>query len=130
VRHTQWTEWDYVLLEAAETIEMLESPATGQLRTLSEDPDVYWEIDYRVDYAAQELERFHKEHDTEPGVNLFLTNPQKREGKPFWTVSDWLDNIEEGNPRIEREAPDGSHAPNPEDLIALMERRRKAASAE
>ena len=125
VRHTQWTEWDYILLEAHETIEMIQSADTQQLRTLSEDPDVQWDIAYRVDYGAQELERHNKDHETEPGVRFYLTNPRKPNGEPFWSVSDWLDDIEKGDPVIERGAPEGGHAPDPADLIALMERRRK-----
>jgi hypothetical protein len=130
LRDTQWIEWDYALLEACETIKMLESPSSGQMRNLSEDPDVYWEIDYRVDYGAQELDRFHKDNEPEPGVNVYLTNPQKRNGEPFWTLTDWLDNIEKGSPQIDRNAPEGAQGPSPEDLLALQERRRKAASAE
>ena len=130
LRHTQWTEWDYLLLEACETIKMLASPQSGQLRTLAEDPDVFWEIGYRVDYGAQELHRHEEEHGHEHGVTFFLTNPKKRGGGEFWTVSEWLEDIESGDPRIERDAPEGGHAPSPAELAEIMERRRRAASAD
>jgi hypothetical protein len=129
-RHTQWTEWDYVLLEAHETIKMLQSPMSGQMRNISEDPEVSWEIGYRVDYGLQELERFEKENEPEPGVQFFLTNPTKRDGKPFWTVTEWLEDIEKGDPVIDRSAPDGAHAPTPEELAEIRARRLREASAE
>lgn len=126
VRDTQWTEWDYVLLETCETIKMLRSPQSGQLRTLAEDPDVFWEVDYRVDYASQELDHHEKDHEPEPGVSLFVTNPHKRNGEPFWTVSEWLEDIEKGSPQIDRAAPEGARPPNADEMAALLERRRKA----
>lgn len=125
VRDTQWTEWDYVLLEACETIKILQSPQSGQLRNLSEDPDVYWEVDFRVDYGAQELHEATKDKEPDPGVTLFLTNPKKRDDAPFWSVSEWLEDIEKGSPKIERDAPDGARMPTPDDLAELQARRRR-----
>lgn len=130
VRDTQWTDWDYTLLEACETIKMLRSPQSGQLRTLAEDPDVDWEIDYRVDYAAQDLARFEKEHEPEPGVDFFVTNPVKRNDEPFWTVSEWLDDIENGGGKIDRQAPEGARPPTPEEMQAIRERRAQAMNAD
>ncbi len=104
---------------------MLENSMSGQLRNLSEDPDVYWDVGYRVDYGAQELHHFREEHDDEPGVSFFLTNPQKKNGEPFWTLLKWLESMETDQP-IERGAPEGSRAPSPEELEAMRARRAAA----
>lgn len=125
VKDTQWTDWDYTLLEANRVIDMLENSSSGQLRNLAEDPDVYWEVGYRVDYGDQELQRFRKDNEAEPGVTFYLMNPQKRNDEPFWGVTDWLKSLEVEQ-AVDRSAPEGARPPTPEELTAIRERRMAA----
>ncbi len=125
---TAWTDWDYALLEAKCAIEMLNDPQTGQLRNLTEDPEVDWDIGYRVNYGAQTMERFQKEHekDDEPGVSFYLTNPRKSGDEPFWGLSDWLKDLE-SEQQVDRNAPEGARPPTPEELAEMRRRRTEAA---
>lgn len=113
-------------MEAVEAMRLLTSPDSGQLRMLAEDPDVTWEIDYRVDHAAADYEKFVKDKEAEPGVTFFLTNPTKPQDEPFWTIEDWMKNTEGGTQRMDRDAPEGARPPTPEELAEMQERRRKA----
>lgn len=123
VRDTQWTEWDYALLDACMAIEMMRSGQSGQLRNLTEDPEVDWEIEWVVDFAAKTMEEFNKEHKSEPGVQFFPSNPTKSTGE-FWTFEQWLKYQESENRAMERDAPEGARPPTPEELREMQERRR------
>jgi hypothetical protein len=101
-------------------------PSTGQPRWLAEDPDVYWEIGETVSHAAADLHKAQEEVADKPGWSVHLKNPKKTTGE-FWTIEEWLDNLESESRIMERGAPEGGGGPSPEDLIALAERRRKAA---
>jgi hypothetical protein len=123
-KHTQWTEWDYALAEAYTTRENFTDPHTGQPRWLAEDPDVYWDIGETVSHAAADLQRAQEEVHDRPGWDVFLKNPHKTTGE-FWTIDDWLEQLESDSRVMERGAPEGATGPSAEDLAALMERRRK-----
>lgn len=127
VRDTQWTDWDYALLEASATISMLTSKESGQLRMLTEDPDVYWEVEAVVDFAAKTVAEDRKDKDPEPGVTFYPVNPTKRNGEPFWTVEKWVEYQESENRIMERGAVEGARPPTAEEMAAIRERRTKAA---
>lgn len=125
MRDTQWTEWDYALLDAHSAITMMRSPLSNQLRNLTEDPDVYWEIEASVDFAAKTLVEDRKDKPDEPGVVFYPTSPTKN--GPFWTFEEWLEYQERDDRALERGAPEGGHAPGVTDLQAIQERRRRMA---
>lgn len=120
-RHTQWTDWDYALMEAITVLDNLTDPATGQFAWLAEDPEVAWELGHRVNYALKDLHEASAEVQDEPWVTPYLKNPTKK-GK-FWTIEEYLQNLENDAKPLERGAPDGGHAPTAEENI---ERKRRA----
>lgn len=121
VLHTQWTEWDFALLDAYSAIEMMRSSQSGQLRNLTEDPDVWWETDAVVDFAAKTVHEDRKDKPDEPGVLFYPTNPQKNGA--FWTFEEWLEYQERENRALERGQPDGARPPTPEELDEMRRRR-------
>lgn len=125
VRDTAWTDVDYALVEAAQLIESFTSRESGQLRWLAEDPDVYWDTAEVVDYAMVEVAN-HAENYKEGvphGVTIYPRNPTK--DGDFWTIDEWLDYLDNHQPHVERNAPDGGHAPTIDEMEA-----REAARAE
>lgn len=125
MRDTQWTEWDYALLDAHSAVEMMRSSQSGQLRNLTEDPDVWWETDAVVDFAAKTVAEDRKDKPDEPGVMFFPTNPHKN--GPFWTFEEWLEHQESEHRPMERGQPEGGHAPTPEELEEIRKRRSQPA---
>lgn len=128
VRDTQWTEWDYALLEASSVISTLTSKASGQLRMLTEDPDVYWEVEAVVDFAAKTVAEDRKDKDDEPGVIFYPANPTKRGGEPFWTVEQWVAYQEKENRVLERGAVEGARPPTAEEMAAIRAKRAEIAA--
>jgi hypothetical protein len=120
-RHTQWTDWDYALMEAVTVLDGLTDPISGQPSWLAEDPGVMWELGHRVNYAAKDLADAAKETESEPWVSAYLKNPSK--AGDFWTIDEYLQNLENDSKPMERGAPGGGHVPEPEDNI---ERKRRA----
>lgn len=123
---TLWTEDDYLLVEAVTAMDSLMAP-TGYPRWITEDPDVFWDISESVDYSVQQ--RNHHAEGYKDGVPDELTisvkNPTKRGDKPFWTLEEWLENVEKDEaPRIDRDAPEGGHFPEPEELALMMAERQ------
>jgi hypothetical protein len=127
-RDTQWTAWDYALAEAVTALDMLTSE-TGYPRWMTEDPDVYWDIGESVDYSVQTLHGESEKYaeGVPPELRLYIKNPTKTTGE-FWTLTEWLDWREDNEPRLERGAPEGAHAPTPEEFIE-MQRAREARIA-
>lgn len=123
---TLWTEDDYLLVEAVTVMESLMSK-TGYPRWLTEDPDVFWDTGEAVDYGIQELVRASEGYkDGVPEeLTIYLKNPTKRGDEPFWTIEQWLEKTESDDaPRLDRDAPEGGHFPDPEDMILMVEQRK------
>ncbi len=125
VRDTQWTEWDYAILDAYTAIEMMRSGQSGQLRNLTEDPDVYWEVEALVDFAAKTVVEDRKDKEDEPGVQFYPAKPSKN--GPFWTFEQWLEYQASESRSMDRGMPDGARPPTPEELMAMQARRRARA---
>lgn len=130
IRDTQWTDIDFALVEAAQAVEAFTSKDSGQLRWLAEDPDVYWEIGERVDFAIKEVAQASEKYkDGVPReLTLYPKNPTK-DGE-FWTLEEWMDNMDKDQVRLDRGAPEGGHAPTLDEIeardAARAERIRKA----
>lgn len=105
----------------------MRSGQSGQLRNLTEDPDVYWETEAVVDFAAKTVLEDRKDKDEEPGVIFYPTNPTKTTG-PFWTFEQWIEYQEREDRAMDRGQPEGARPPTLEELQAMQERRRKAAA--
>lgn len=129
VRDTMWTDIDYALVEAVQAVEAFTSKESGQLRWLSEDPNVHWGIGRSVDYGVQELEQESAKYkDGVPReVTLYLKDPYK--DGDFWTLEEWFEYLDSNESRVDREAPEGSHAPTPEDRIAVQRAREERIAA-
>lgn len=130
VRHTQWTDWDFLLAEAVAIMDggMIDD-GTGQPRWLAEDPDVDWKVGTVVNFAEQDLaEAYEKLPEGSKGYHLYLHSPYKK--GEFWTAEEWLQNVENEEKQMERGAPSGGHAPsaaeNQARRAAQQERIRKA----
>ncbi len=131
-RDTQWTSWDYALSEAVAALDSL-TGTSGQPRWLAEDPGVYWEVGESVDYATQTLHDATKEYkDGVPAeLNLYVKKPSKPSGE-FWTLEEWLNWKEEheyDTVRLERNAPEGAHAPTPEEFLEMQAARQARIDA-
>ena len=129
VRDTQWTDWDYALMEAVTAIDSLTNSQTGQYRWLSEDPDVYWEVGESVDYGVQQLvKETEKYKDGVPQeLTLYLKNPTKN--GDFWTVEDWLKHKEEESARLDRGAPEGARPPTSAERAARKKAQQERIAA-
>ena len=126
VRDTQWTDWDYALVEAATVIENMTSSQSGQLRWLAEDPDVFWEVDDYTDFAARELDKVQSQKkEPEPGLSYYVKNPTKRDGKPFWSISEWLENADNPERRRDPDQPEGARPPTPEEYLKMQSDREE-----
>lgn len=124
VRDTVWTEWDFVLVEAANALDVYTNEF-GQPRWLAEDPDVYWETGIRVDFAEADYRKA-AEGTLPDGGSVYLKNPNKITGE-FWGIEEWLKFIEQDDDTrpLERGMPEGSHAPTPEDFQAMLDAREE-----
>jgi len=120
-KHTQWTDWDYALAEAVTVLDNLTDPATQQFAPLVEDPDVVWEVGHRVNYGYKDLHDASKEVEDEPWVTPYLKNPTKV--GEFWSIEEYLQNLENDSKPLERGAPEGAHAPTEADNL---ERKRRS----
>jgi hypothetical protein len=125
VRDTAWTEVDYALVEAAQTIESFTSSTSGQLRWLAEDPDVYWDTGETVDYATQQVARDSEKYkDGVPHeVTIFAKNPTKN--GEFWTLEEWFDFLDRDEARVDRGAPAGARPPTSADRAAMRKAREE-----
>lgn len=112
------------MLDACSAIEMMRSPQSGQLRNLTEDPNVYWEVDAVVDFATKTVAEDRKDKPDEPGIMFYPTNPTK--AGEFWTFEEWLEYQETENRTLERGQPEGARPPTPEELEAMRRRRMGA----
>jgi hypothetical protein len=120
VLHTQWLDWDFALTEAITILDSLMDGQTQQPAWLVEDPDVMWEIGHRVNYALKDLHEAGKEVQDEPWVTPYLKNPSKL--GEFWSIEEYLQNVENDAKPLERGAPEGGHVPTADDNI---ERKRR-----
>lgn len=112
-------------MDAHTAIEMMRSSQSGQLRNLTEDPDVYWEVEAVVDFAARTVLEDRKDKEDDPGIIFFPTNPTKTNGS-FWTFEQWIEYQQSEDRVMDRGQPDGARPPTPEELHAMQERRRMA----
>lgn len=125
-----WTDWDYALAEAWQARQNFYDESTGQPRWMTDDPDIDWKIGVSVNFAEQQLqEAYEKLGDDKKGYHLYLTDPYKKSGE-FWTIDEWIDNLEREEKQLERSAPVGGHKPtaheNAKRKAAQQERIRKA----
>jgi hypothetical protein len=128
-RDTQWTSWDYALAEAVTAVDQLTSPS-GHPRWLTEDPNVYWDIGESVDYSMQTLAKESEKYKdgVPPELQLFVKNPHKSSGE-FWTLSEWMKWREENEPKLDRDVPEGSHAPTPDEYLEMQRIRQERIDA-
>lgn len=117
-------------MDAHAAIEMMRGPS-GQLRNLTEDPDVYWEVEAVVDFATRTVIEDRKDKEDEPGVTFYPANPTKTTGA-FWTFEQWIEYQQREDRVLDRGQPEGARPPTPEELREMQERRRRiiAESAE
>lgn len=120
VRDTQWTHWDYALMEAVSVLDSLIDGNTGQPRWLVEDPEVDWKLGSTVNFGEQILAKANEKLKPDDGIRHYLHSPYKK--GEFWTIEEWLQNIEDEEKVMERGAPHGGHAPTAAENIA----RKKA----
>lgn len=125
MRDTQWTDWDWALAEAYSVIENM-TDRNGQLLWLAESPNVYWETDTRINHVEAELSRLAEERKLDPGEMPFVHSPHTQDGSPLPTMLDWLQSLEDGTNKHERNTPQGSRPPT----AAERAERRKKREAE
>lgn len=124
-RDTQWTDWDYALLEAYSTIEDM-TDRNGQLLWLAESPNVYWDNDTRINHAEAELQKIGEESKMSPGETPFLYNPHTEDGSPLPTMVDWLKSLDEGTNKHEKNTPQGARPPTSAERAERRKRREAA----
>lgn len=130
ITDTAWTDVDYALVQAVQTVEAFTSKSSGQLRWLAEDPDVYWDLGEAVDYATQTVARYAEDHykDGVPNeLTIYPKNPQK--AGEFWTLEEWFDFMDKDDIRLDRDAPKGARPPTAEENQQLAEERAARLAA-
>lgn len=126
VRDTAWTDWDYILVEVYQAIESYTSPSSGQPRWISEDPEVYWETEVRVDFADASVRKATEAMKEVPaGGSVYPVNPKKKDDKPFWTIQEWLQSLSEKGETEQGAPKEKGRPPTPLELKAIRERRRQ-----
>lgn len=114
-----WTEWDYILLRVVQYIEDYTN-ANGHLVWVDEDEDVWWDVDKSFSTYERDTHEFRENNDVKPWEGLRAI-PKWDDDKEAPSMEKWLKQMEDG-PKAERERPQGSRPPTPEELAALEAR--------
>lgn len=112
-----WTDWDYTLADAFQTIEDFTDSESGQFIPYDASGDVDWDAQVSTSGYLEAVRKYEDAHELKPGERVYAV-PSFRypDNKP--TLESWAKDQEDGVERIPSEQK-GARPPTPEELRAM-----------